>query len=102
MNAEDTALGALATNLQRVRELAVLLGNGALQEGDALGIEAELRALKDEALSLANTVSPTGEALFGGATAAEDAFSLQGTAPSATKARTGRGPCLLARGGLSP
>ena len=78
MNAEDTALGALATNLQRVRELAVLLGNGALQEGDALGIEAELRALKDEALSLANTVSPTGEALFGGATAAEDAFSLQG------------------------
>ncbi|MGB0317221.1 MAG: flagellar hook-associated protein FlgL [Pseudomonadales bacterium] len=78
LNAEDTALGALATNLQRVRELAVLLGNGALREGDALGIEAELRALKDEALSLANTVSPTGEALFGGATAAEDAFSLQG------------------------
>ena len=78
LNAEDTALGALATNLQRVRELAVLLGNGALREGDALGIEAELRALKDEALSLANTVSPTGEALFGGATAAEEAFSLQG------------------------
>ena len=78
LTAEDTALGALATNLQRVRELAVLLGNGALRGGDALGIEAELRALKDEALSLANTVSPTGEALFGGATAAEDAFSLQG------------------------
>ena len=49
LNAEDTALGALATNLQRVRELAVLLGNGALQEGDALGIEAVFRALCIEA-----------------------------------------------------
>lgn len=76
LSAEETALAGLSTNLQRVKELAILLGNGALTEDDALGIEAELRSLKEEALSLANRPSPTGEALFGGTSDQARAFSL--------------------------
>lgn len=77
LGAEETALAGLSTNLQRVKELAILLGNGALTEDDALGIEAELRSLKEEALSLANRPSPTGEALFGGTGDGARAFSLE-------------------------
>jgi len=76
LSAEETALAGLSTNLQRVKELAILLGNGALTEDDALGIEAELRSLKEEAVSLANRPSPTGEALFGGTSDGARAFSL--------------------------
>jgi len=77
LSAEETALAGLSTNLQRVKELAILLGNGALTEDDALGIEAELRSLKEEALSLANRPSPTGEALFGGTSDGARAFGLE-------------------------
>lgn len=77
LSAEETALAGLSTNLQRVKELAILLGNGALTEDDALGIEAELRALKEEAVSLANRPSPTGEALFGGTGDSARAFNLE-------------------------
>ena len=77
LSAEDTVLAGLSTNLQRVKELAILLGNGALTEEDALGIEAELRSLKEEALSLANRPSPTGEALFGGTSDGARAFNLE-------------------------
>jgi flagellar hook-associated protein 3 FlgL len=77
LSAEETALAGLSTNLQRVKELAILLGNGALTEDDTLGIEAELRALKEEAVSLANRPSPTGEALFGGTGDSARAFTVE-------------------------
>ena len=77
LSAEDTALAGLSTNLQRVKELGILLGNGALTEADALGIEIELQSLKEEALALVNRPSPTGEALFGGTGDGARAFRLE-------------------------
>lgn len=77
LSAEDAVLAGLSTNLQRVKELGILLGNGALTEEDALGIEIELQALKEEALSLVNRPSPTGEALFGGTSDSARAFNLE-------------------------
>jgi flagellar hook-associated protein 3 FlgL len=76
LNLEDSTLGAITNNLQRVRELALMLGNPTLTESDTLGIQAELRSLKEEAVSLANSAAPTGEALFGGTSAAAKAFSV--------------------------
>jgi flagellar hook-associated protein 3 FlgL len=76
LNLEDSTLGALTNNLQRVRELALMLGNPTLTESDTLGIQAELRSLKEEAVSLANSAAPTGEALFGGTSADAKAFSV--------------------------
>jgi flagellar hook-associated protein 3 FlgL len=75
LNTEETTLAALAQNLQRVRELALTLGNATLTEEDALGVQAELKALKSEALALANTKAPTGEALFAGTNGTAKAFA---------------------------
>ena len=75
LNTEETTLAALSQNLQRVRELALTLGNATLTEEDALGVQAELKALKSEALALANTKAPTGEALFAGTNGTAKAFA---------------------------
>jgi flagellar hook-associated protein 3 FlgL len=76
LQVEETAMAGLTENLQRLRELAVGLGSGILSEQDAPGIRTEIKALKDQALSIANERSPTGEALFAGSANIPEAFTV--------------------------
>ncbi|CAM5485409.1 Flagellar hook protein FlgL OS=Stutzerimonas stutzeri OX=316 GN=LO50_07390 PE=3 SV=1 [Stutzerimonas stutzeri] len=63
---EEVTLNSVNTVLQRVRELAVQAGNGALDPQDRKSIAAELGEREDELLSLMNTRNARGEYLFGG------------------------------------
>ena len=63
---EEVSLNSANTILQRVRELAVQAGNGALSSADRASIAAELQYLEDELLGLMNTRNARGEYLFAG------------------------------------
>lgn len=63
---EEVTLNSVNTVLQRVRELAVQAGNGALSQADRQSIAAELGEREDELLSLMNTRNARGEYLFAG------------------------------------
>jgi len=63
---EEVTLNSVNTVLQRVRELTVQAGNGALSEVDRQSIAAELGQREDELLSLTNTRNARGEYLFSG------------------------------------
>ena len=63
---EEVTLNSVNTILQRVRELAVQAGNGALDPQDRKSIAAELGEREDELLSLMNTRNARGEYLFSG------------------------------------
>jgi len=83
---EEVTLNSVNTVLQRVRELAVQAGNGALDPEDRKSIAAELREREDELLSLMNTRNARGEYLFSGfqgktpafVRAADGSYSYQG------------------------
>ena len=63
---EEVTLNSVNTVLQRVRELAVQAGNGALSQNDRQSIAAELGEREDELLGLMNTRNARGEYLFAG------------------------------------
>lgn len=63
---EEVSLNSANTILQRVRELAVQAGNGALSSKDRASIAAELQECEDELLGLMNTRNARGEYLFAG------------------------------------
>ena len=78
LGATDGALTASMDRLVRVKELSVRAGNsGGLSDPNArAAMAAELRAIREDLLSLANT-SHNGRAVFAG-TAAGDAYSASG------------------------
>ena len=76
---EEVTLNSANTILQRVRELAVQAGNGALSAGDRQSIAAELREREDELLSLMNTRNARGEYLFSGFQGKTQPFERDGT-----------------------
>lgn len=63
---EEVSLNSANTILQRVRELAVQAGNGALSSKDRASIAAELQECEDELLGVMNTRNARGEYLFAG------------------------------------
>lgn len=63
---EEVTLNSVNTVLQRVRELSVQAGNGALDPTDRKSIAAELGQREDELLALMNTRNARGEYLFSG------------------------------------
>lgn len=63
---EEVTLNSVNTVLQRVRELAVQAGNGALSQADRQSIAAELGERENELLGLMNTRNARGEYLFAG------------------------------------
>ncbi|MGE6791738.1 flagellar hook-associated protein FlgL [Pseudomonas guineae] len=63
---EEVTLNSVNTVLQRVRELAVQAGNGALSQADRESIAAELGERENELLGLMNTRNARGEYLFAG------------------------------------
>lgn len=63
---EEVTLNSVNTVLQRVRELSVQAGNGALDDDGRKAIAAELGERENELLSLMNTRNARGEYLFAG------------------------------------
>ena len=63
---EESVLQSVNTVLNRVQELAVTAGNGALAPEQRKAIAAELREREDELLGLMNTKNARGEYLFSG------------------------------------
>lgn len=74
---EEVTLNSVNTVLQRVRELAVQAGNGALDPQDRKAIAAELGEREDELLSLMNTRNARGEYLFSGFQGKTQPFVLE-------------------------
>lgn len=66
LNQEESTLNAVNNILQRVRELAVQSGDGALSQGDRQSIALELREREDELFALFNSRNARGEYLFSG------------------------------------
>ncbi len=63
---EESTLGGVSGLLQRVRELTVQAGNGALSRSDRLAIASEVRERFGELRGLANTIDAHGDYLFAG------------------------------------
>lgn len=62
----ESTMGEAVDLMHRVKELVVQAGNTALSDGDRTSIAQELRSLRDQLLSLANTQDTEGNALLGG------------------------------------
>ncbi|PAU80356.1 flagellar hook-associated protein 3 [Halovibrio salipaludis] len=71
---EDGALSSYTDALARTRELMVQAGSGSLSESDRESIAQELRQVKDQMVSIANTQGPEGEFLFAGFQGGEKPF----------------------------
>lgn len=76
---EDTQLGTVANLLQRVRELTVQAGDGALSQSQRGAIQAEMGNILDQMVSLANTRSSSGEYIFGGYRGGQAPFVQNGS-----------------------
>ncbi|MDG1580348.1 flagellar hook-associated protein FlgL [Pseudomonas sp. GOM6] len=63
---EESTLNAVNNILQRVRELAVQSGDGALSQADRQSMALELREREDELFALFNSRNARGEYLFAG------------------------------------
>jgi flagellar hook-associated protein 3 FlgL len=63
---EETTLSSTVNVLQRIRELTVQAGGGALSAGDRKAIAVELGERENELLNLANSRNARGEYLFSG------------------------------------
>ena len=63
---EETTLNSINTVMQRVRELAVQAGGGALSAEDRASIAKELSERENELLNLMNSRNARGEYLFSG------------------------------------
>ncbi|XOZ34384.1 flagellar hook-associated protein FlgL [Halomonadaceae bacterium KBTZ08] len=72
---EDGTLSSYTDALARTRELMVQAGSGSLSESDRGSIAQELKQVKEQMVSLANTQGPQGEFLFAGFQGGEKPFT---------------------------
>lgn len=63
---EESALRSINNVMQRVREIAVSAGNGALSQVERNSLGVELREREEELMGLMNSKNARGEYLFGG------------------------------------
>tara|TARA_R110001592_G_scaffold341482_1_gene630614 strand:+ start:4435 stop:5652 length:1218 start_codon:yes stop_codon:yes gene_type:complete len=66
LNLQDDLLGSINSVVQRVRELMIAAGNGALGKTDLSAISAEVKERLDQLGGLLNTQDASGEYLFSG------------------------------------
>jgi flagellar hook-associated protein 3 FlgL len=66
LNLQDDLLGSVNSVVQRVRELMIAAGNGALSKTDLSAISAEVKERLDQMAGLLNTQDASGEYLFSG------------------------------------
>jgi flagellar hook-associated protein 3 FlgL len=75
LTAEETALNNTSDVMNRIKELATQANNDTLSAADRKSVAIELRTLRDQILSLANSQDSNGNYLFSGSRAAQPAFS---------------------------
>ena len=75
----DTTLGAVATLLQRAREVGLAAANATLNASDRATLAIEAGQLGEQLLDLANTTGADGTPLFGGASGRAPAFARDAT-----------------------
>jgi flagellar hook-associated protein 3 FlgL len=73
--AEETALSASNDVLIRMKELGIQAANDTLSPDDRKGVAVELKALRDQLLSLGNTRDDSGNYLFSGTRVNTPAFA---------------------------
>ncbi len=73
---QDDRLGGINDVIQRIRELAVTAGNGALTADDLGSIAAEVEERLDQTAGLLNSRDATGEYVFAGFQGAVEPFQL--------------------------
>ena len=78
LSLEETVLVEVGNILQRVRELAVRANNDTLSAGDRTAIAAEVRAVQQDLVQLANTQDANGEYIFAGFQTATVPFNDDG------------------------
>ena len=66
LSLEESVLDGVVNVLQRVREITVQAGNGALSEADRGFLAQEVEARQQELVALMNSRDPAGEYLFAG------------------------------------
>lgn len=74
LNLEESALDSITNSLQKIRQLAVQGGDGALDAGSRQGIAVELNQRVEELLGLVNTRGPDNEYIFSGYQANTETF----------------------------
>jgi len=74
LQGEDTTLKSVDDLLVRAKEIAVQGANDTLSPGDRKALGTELKAVRDQILSLANTKDSNGNYLFAGSRVKQPAF----------------------------
>ncbi len=75
LSAEDTTLKSANDLIVRVKEIAVQASNDTLSSADRQALGTELKGLRGELLSLANTQDSNGNYLFAGSRVSQPAFA---------------------------
>lgn len=87
---EETALTNGSDLLVRIKELALQGANATLSAKDREIIAVEVKGLRDELLSIANSRDEHGNSVFAGATQKSPPFKLRQTVVSSTRVMRGR------------
>ncbi len=93
----DGALSSFADYVTRAKELAAQAATGTLTDGQRQGIGAEISAIRQNVLGLANSRDSNGHALFGGETAGA-AYTLDGAGNALYSGTTSAGQLPLGDG----
>jgi len=75
LQGEDTTMQSVSDLLVRAKEVSVQGANDTLSAGDKKTLAAEMQALRDQMLSLANTKDSNGNYLFAGSRVKQPAFA---------------------------
>jgi flagellar hook-associated protein 3 FlgL len=75
LQGEDTTMQSVSDLLVRAKEVSVQGANDTLSTGDKKTLAAEMQALRDQMLSLANTKDSNGNYLFAGSRVKQPAFA---------------------------
>ncbi len=76
LNAEDTTLSSANDLLVRVKEIAIQSANDTLSPANRQALGTELKGLRDQLLSMANTQDSNGSYLFSGSRVSQPAFAV--------------------------
>lgn len=83
LQAEETALSSVSNLLIRMKELSVQAANDTLGNTDRKALATEMKGLRDQVLSLANTQDSSGNYLFAGSRVKAPPFaSVNGASPT--------------------
>jgi len=82
LQAEETALSSVSNLLIRIKELSVQAANDTLGNTDRQALATEMKGLRDQIVSMANTQDNTGNYIFGGSRVSNPPFvSVNGAPP---------------------